>query len=70
MAPQQIPVARSMHAENDETFVPVTDYISLSEQDADEMQEDLELGLTDYETYGEDYPYMNEGVPSEETLIN
>lgn len=67
MAPQQIPVARSMHGENDETFVPVTDYISLSEEQADEMQEDLDMGMTDYETFGEDYRY---DLPSEETLIN
>ncbi|EDW18955.1 uncharacterized protein LOC6582789 [Drosophila mojavensis] len=67
MAPQQIPVARSMHGENDETFVPVTDYISLSEEQADEMQEDLDVGITDYETLGEDFRY---DLPSEETLIN
>lgn len=56
-----------MHGENDETFVPVTDYISLSEEQADEMQEDLDVGITDYETLGEDFRY---DLPSEETLIN
>lgn len=72
MAPQQVPLARSMHADNDETFVPVTDYISLSEEVGEEMVDDYDFGMSEFETYGEDYlrEALAENLPSEETLIN
>ncbi|KAL7734396.1 hypothetical protein ACLKA6_010728 [Drosophila palustris] len=68
LAPQQIPVSRTMHADRGEQFVPMSDYISLSEEFEDEMLEDYDFDMTDYEDYGEDM--LPENLPSEETLIN
>ncbi|XP_034103442.1 uncharacterized protein LOC132793553 [Drosophila nasuta] len=69
LAPQQVPVARTMHADRDETFVPMSDYISLSEEMGEEMLDDLDFELTDYEDFGEEMA-VPENLPSEETLIN
>ncbi|EDV97988.1 uncharacterized protein LOC6557849 [Drosophila grimshawi] len=69
MAPKPMPVARSMH-DNDERFVPVTDFISLSEDNCEEMISDLNIGMSEYEDYDDDYLRDVENLPSEETLIN
>ena len=58
-----------MHADRGEQFVPMSDYISLSEELEDEMLEDYGFDMTDYEDYGEDI-MLPENLPSEETLIN
>ncbi|EDW76783.1 uncharacterized protein Dwil_GK20231 [Drosophila willistoni] len=80
LAPQQLPVQRPiMHQEDPEQFVPLSDYISMSEGMEEEMQEDYDQGLQEYEDYdmfpdeGEYLPDIlagGDGVPSEETLIN
>ncbi|XP_034480899.1 uncharacterized protein LOC117786661 [Drosophila innubila] len=69
LAPQQLPVSRTMHADRGEQFVPMSDYISMSEEMAEEMQYDYDFDMTDYEDYGEDV-FLPENLPSEETLIN
>ncbi|BFF97128.1 uncharacterized protein DMAD_05611 [Drosophila madeirensis] len=52
LAPQQIPVQRTMMAEEDpEQFVPLSDYISLSEHMDEMTQETVPTGY-DYEDYG------------------
>lgn len=75
LAPQQIPVQRPMMAENDpEQFVPLSDYISVSDiPEEEEMMGDLEGGYGEYDDYGygEDYlpDVLNDDTGSEETLI-
>lgn len=69
LAPQQIPVERTMHANSGEQFVPMSDYITLSEEMEEEMQDDYDFDITDYEDFGEDV-FLPENLPSEETLIN
>ncbi|XP_037722285.1 uncharacterized protein LOC119555130 [Drosophila subpulchrella] len=74
LAPQQIPVQRQMMAENDpEQFVPLSDFISVSDEPgAEEMMEDVEHGAAEYDYgYGEDYlPDVLNTDLSEETIIN
>lgn len=75
LAPQQIPVQRPMLAENDpEQFVPLSDYISVSDiPEEEEMMGDMEGGYGEYDDYGygEDYlpDVLNDDTGSEETLI-
>ncbi|KMZ00560.1 uncharacterized protein LOC6738700 isoform X2 [Drosophila simulans] len=74
LTPQQIPVKRQMMAENDpEQFVPLSDFISVSDEaDAEEMMHDVEHGAAEYDDYGygEDYlpDVLNTDI-SEETVI-
>jgi len=58
-----------MHANNGEQFVPMSDYISLSEEMGEEMQDDYEFDNTDYEDYGENV-FLPENLLSEDTMIN
>ncbi|XP_017072347.1 uncharacterized protein LOC108108724 [Drosophila eugracilis] len=74
LAPQQIPVKRQMMAENDpEQFVPLSDYISVSDEPgAEEMLEDVEQGAAEYDdyAYGEDFlPDVLNNDLSEETIV-
>ncbi|XP_016969229.1 uncharacterized protein LOC108037217 [Drosophila rhopaloa] len=75
LAPQQIPVQRQRMAETDpEQFVPLSDFISLTDEPgAEEMMEDVEQGGAEYDDYGygEDYlpDVLNNDDMSEETLI-
>ncbi|XP_017042307.1 uncharacterized protein LOC108088844 [Drosophila ficusphila] len=74
LAPQQIPVQRQMMAETDpEQFVPLSDFISLSDEPGlEEMMEDVEQGAVEYHDYGygEDYlPDVLNTEMSEDTII-
>ncbi|ALC44762.1 Rcd7 [Drosophila busckii] len=82
LAPQEVPVERTMHGEYPETFVPLSDFISLSEHHGEEMGgTDFDYDLSEFEGMNEsinDYLRDNDNelinlpgemLPSEETII-